>query len=167
MITTKAALYTCQALAATGFAIQHWQAAWKLRPDLWATAMGCSADLHRIIEAPGALLMQAVLEGLAPTTRQDGTPLPAPGPVLILAFSTVRLAERIEEITGYGVSALAAAEAEAPVVIGPSAWQRRLEADIKRERGRLERLAAQPLPPEGTVNYQKVMRARAQLGMSA
>lgn len=164
-MSTKALTYTRQALAATGFAIQHWQAAWKLRPDLWPTAMECSVDLHRTTEAPGALRMQAVLEGLAPTRMQDGTALPAPGPVLILAFSTVRLAERIEEVTGYGVSALAPAESEAPVVPELSAWQRRMAEDIKRERERLERLAAQPLPPEGTANYQMVMRARAQLGM--
>lgn len=164
---SKALTYVCQQLAGAGLSFVDWRIAWRSRRDLWRVAQDCSSDFVDRIKAPsGASRWQCVLVGLAPTHSEDGSVIVEPAPrSLVFAFSANRLAERIEELAGFEASDLKPAEPEKPVEIGPSAWGRRTVADMKRERERLERLAA-TAAPEGSANWQRAQRARAELARS-
>lgn len=161
---SNALTYVCQQLAGAGLSVVDWRIAYRSRRDLWRDGLSCSIDFVDRFEAPdGASRWRCVLVGLAPTHLQDGSVIVEPAPrSLVFAFSTLRLAERIEELTGFKPSDLKPAEPEKPVEPEPSAWQRRIAADMKRERERLERLAAIEAP-EGSANWQLARWARAEL----
>lgn len=85
--------YAAQSLAHTGFAILDGQIAAELRPDCWhdtLTARGDVADTRsrtRLCALPGVESFRVRLDGID-------------GPVAVLTRSRIRLAERIEIVTG-------------------------------------------------------------------
>lgn len=153
-MSTKSTIYTQQALAATGFAVQNSIVAWRLRPDLWASDQECGVDFRRV-KVAGTLRMRATLAGL--------------GPVIVLARSTDMLAKRIEWITGFPVSAIEPAEddeAAATAAVTAETTARQFAAQRAAEAvASLKALAAQEPPAHDCVRRRDILRARAELGM--
>lgn len=108
-MSTKSKTYIHQSLAACGFAVLSASVAWKLRPDLWASAQDCGMDF-RSADVEGTQKVTAYLAGI--------------GPVSVLTRSLDLLDSRIEWVTGCFVEAIndapsvtKAAHAVAPVVV--------------------------------------------------
>lgn len=95
-MTTSVFRYAVEGLAHAGFAILHAPIALTLRPDLWTDGLTCVGELaqrrvrERLLNLPGVLKIEVAVDGVD-------------GPVTALTRSTVRLEERVAEITGFRV----------------------------------------------------------------
>ncbi len=96
--------YLHQSLGACGFAVLNADVAMRLRPDLWpGDGLECAGEFARAFKRnqfssmPHALRLTALLVGID-------------RPVPVLTRSAKRLAERIEEVTGYPVERIVEGE---------------------------------------------------------
>lgn len=110
-MSTKTQQYAHQSLAACGFAVMNSQVAWRLRPDLWASAQDCGMDFTSKLSIPDTQRLSVKLLGLDT-------------PVVVLTRSLDQLEQRIEWVTGFkwmtGFKAEAAAKKECKADLPPA-----------------------------------------------
>lgn len=149
--------YTIHGLASIGLAVLNPKHAYRLRPDIWPTAGGCSCDfaeaapkLPAYLAQRGAMLLRTMIDGR---------------PVLVAAWSTADIHERLDwlgaaastiEIADLDEIAPAPRETPQPTPV-PAATDRRRE--------RIEQLAAQEPPAHDCGKRTEILRARRELGM--
>jgi hypothetical protein len=138
----SADLYLSQSLGATGFCLLAPDIAMRLRPDLWPNNGGlqCTGDFARAVArnsfagVPHTIKLTVSLAGMEQ-------------PVVVLARSTLRLAERIEEVTGLRVEQLVEGD-EAPE---PARGDQQRRWEVFKQRRQTKPLAAEaaavPSPP--------------------
>ena len=151
---TLAKSYATDALAHSGFVIQHFQLAARLRPDLFSSHVpfGLGDVVAGVARGRGAKLYHARAEGFEE-------------PVIVWAVSAASLAQRIEWITGLKVSeVIPVVDAERPpepVYKPPSPYEIQLTEKKKRN----EELAAMELPNYDGPHRREILEARRALGM--
>lgn len=146
--------YLHSQLATTGFCILDHTVVMRLRPDLFNyNGMICSDDL---IEARKHHKLNP-----SHVTRQHATLQGIDHPVEVLARSTIRLAERIEEITGFKVTAMAvpAPEIKSNVVQPLDTAEALRKARLEK----LHKLATQEPPAHVCHMRTEILNARAEL----
>lgn len=150
-MSTKSKIYAHQALAATGFALMHSMAAWRLRPDLWPTGQECALDLKRNLAVDDTIALVADIEGI--------------GPARVLTRSTDMLVQRIQWVTGLTVHSI---ESE-KVQDGPKRAERASAAQQQHDENleKLKRLAQQEPPTHECNLRREILRARALLEQPA
>lgn len=141
-------------LATTGFCILDHAVVMRLRPDLFNhDGMRCAHELGQAMK----------LRKLNPShvTRQHVTLQGIDRPVEVLARSTNRLAERIEEITGLKVTAMGvpAPEVQSNVVKVLDGAEAQRQARLEK----LRKLAAQEPPAHGCHMRTEILKAQAEL----
>ncbi len=157
-MTSKVAKYITESLATCGLAILNSRHAFRLRPDIWPTASECSCDWNHTTttSALSSFLAQRGAQLFSATIR-DQT-------VFVVAWSEKVLARRLEWITGAHITQVAVIELgrlnppKAPAPDTP------LEKERKRQRLRLEQLAAQEPPAHDCSRRTEILRARRELG---
>lgn len=143
-MSNKATLYTHQCLAGAGFAVINSQIAWRLRPDLFATGEDCAAEMRKRVEADGVVKLVATIEDV--------------GDCRVLARSARNLAQRIEDVVGFKVTAIS--EYAEPAMIQVTA---RTVDPRDAQLAKLRALAAQDLPAHECHARREILAARAEL----
>lgn len=145
-MSSKSQQYAHQCIAGSGFAIINSVIAWRLRPDLWASGQDCAMSMGKL-SIDGAKKLSVTIQGL--------------GNVLVLAMSEKRLAERIEEVTGFAVTRIEAYEDPAKAMLAPAPTTMRHEVEQHLEK--LRNLAAMEPPSWACSLRTDILNARAQL----
>jgi hypothetical protein len=100
-VNSKVQRYVIEQLAAAGFAVLSARVAFKLRPDVWASAMNCGGDfseaLPKLRQYVGSLPGVSLFE-----TQMESTP----DWVMVATRSTNMLSQRIEWVTGESLNGL-------------------------------------------------------------
>lgn len=144
----KTQLYATQSLAACGFAVMASVAAFRLRPDLWASGQDCAFDFK-----PNSTRIEG-------TSRVMAT-IPGVGIMPVLTRSTDQLAQRIEWVTGFKVEKIENEPTEKPA---PS-LAAKTEAERKEDErlAQIKALAAQEPPAHDCHLRKEILAARAEV----
>lgn len=145
-MSSTAKKYAHQCIAGSGFAVMNGIVAWRLRPDLWATGQDCAMSMG-LKDVEGAKKLSVTIPGI--------------GTVPVFAMSEKRLADRIEEVTGFAVTAIEDYHAPTSAAHVPFPNSNQLHA--AQHLDKLRKLSAMEPPAHECVLRKDILKAREEL----
>lgn len=151
--------YITEALASSGLAVLDSRHAYRLRPDIWPTAVQCGCDWTEALPKLGNFLQQ---RGVKPFRAAIGGQT-----AHVAAWTKKDLAQRLTWITGAHVARVAAIELGQldPPKTAPAAPTSFVDEKMKK-RLRREQLAAQEPPAHDCPLRHEILKARDELARS-
>ncbi|MDD2701576.1 MAG: hypothetical protein PHH36_10090 [Sideroxydans sp.] len=149
-MNSKLKRYATEQLASTGFVLLHYQTAFKLRPDIWATPTNCMCDLNIGKEDELALHRLGAVLFKASSSGQNATMCGA-------TRSMIDLEKRIELIAGVTLANVVSVDTfqiVAPKAMAP------VKPDDTTE---LQAIAEMELPVHDCAQRKRILRARQTL----
>lgn len=159
-MATKILTYVTQSLAHSGLALANTEWAFKLRPDLWASAQGCMIDFGEVYQK-GDLANLAIM---ANVHRLSVTILGSDRPAQVLARSLDNIEQRIEWLTGARVVSVETWQDAPRPDQAPAVFEARNAKDEKLKRLRL--MAEEDPPSHDCARRREILAARAELAQT-
>lgn len=153
-MNSKVARYLTEALASAGCAVVDSQTAYKLRPDIWASAINAGSDFSEASPAKLDQLMERLSARLYVADFSDG------GSARVAARSAHMLAERIEWQTGKVVRAVRLFESPQPEAAAAQPAMRRGQERLENQK----ELAGMEPPTHDCAARRDILAAREELG---